>query len=250
MDENLKIAVFFDAENIPADKVPLIIDYLSTKGDILFQRAYADWSVSNTKSWKDQLNKTPITAIQQFHHNEKQAVDKLIMMDAIEMAIKQDNINAFALVASDNGYHSLALRLRELGKRVMGIGEKKKCNPIWIKSCNEFSYLEELEDNDEEVVLNEKNKKDNITPEDFSLEKFLEKAFHLTPYYNGTNTKLVSQMWETIYRQKSDFNVKDYGVKSPRELLLKFEKKFKLSDDGKPQRTFFVEEIEDKENGK
>ena len=46
MEEIFKIAVFFDSENVPADKVPLIIDYLSGKGDILFQRAYADWSVS------------------------------------------------------------------------------------------------------------------------------------------------------------------------------------------------------------
>ena len=75
MEYEVKIAVFFDAENIPSNKVSLIIDSLSTKGDILFQRAYADWSIENTKSWKEQLNKTPITAIQQFHHNEKQAVN-------------------------------------------------------------------------------------------------------------------------------------------------------------------------------
>ena len=87
MEYEVKIAVFFDAENISAKKVSPIIDFLSTKGDILFQRAYADWSMSETSSWREQLTKTPITAIQQFHHDEKQAVDKLIMMDAIEMAI-------------------------------------------------------------------------------------------------------------------------------------------------------------------
>ncbi|AEB14529.1 MULTISPECIES: NYN domain-containing protein [Treponema] len=249
MEEIFKIAVFFDSENVPADKVPLIIDYLSGKGDILFQRAYADWSVSNTKSWKDQLNKTPITAIQQFHHNEKQAVDKLIMMDAIEMAINHADINLFAIIASDNGYHSLALRLRELGKRVIGIGEKAKCNPIWIKSCNEFSYLEDLDEKDEDILLSEKNENDeDVNLKDFSLEKFIETAFESTPFYNGTNTKLLSQIWETIYRQKSDFNVKDYGVKSPRELILKLNSKFKLTDDGKPQRTFFVEKTDLKEN--
>ena len=36
MNENYKISVFFDSENIPAEKVPLIIDFLSGKGDILF----------------------------------------------------------------------------------------------------------------------------------------------------------------------------------------------------------------------
>ena len=240
MEYEVKIAVFFDAENISANKVSLIIDSLSAKGDILFQRAYADWSIDNTKSWQDQLIKTPITAIQAFHHNEKQAVDKLIMMDAIEMAIKHNEINSFAIVASDNGYYSLALRLRELGKRVIGIGEKGKCNPIQIKACNEFIYIEDLDDKDEDVLLNDKNSELN----DFALEKFLESAYDKTPHYRDTNVKLVSQMWESIYRQKSDFNVKDYGVETSIDLLKKYGNKFQISDDGKKQRTFFVEKIE------
>ena len=248
MNENYKISVFFDSENIPAEKVPLIIDFLSGKGDILFQRAYADWSISSTKNWKEQLNKTPITAIQQFHHNEKQAVDKQIMMDAIEMAIKHENINLFAIIASDNGYHSLALRLRELGKRVIGIGAKSKCKDIWIKSCNEFIYFEDLEEKDDSILLDEKEDNDDDSLKDFSLEKFIENAYDLTTFYNGTNTKLLSQVWETVYRQKSDFNVRDYGVKTPRQLILKLDSKFKLSDDGKPQRTFFIEKIESMAN--
>ena len=40
-------------------------------------------------------------------------------MDAIEMAIKHEEINTFAIVTSDNGFHSLALRLRELGKGLL-----------------------------------------------------------------------------------------------------------------------------------
>ena len=122
------VAVFFDAENVSAERVPEIIDFLSTKGEIVIQRAYADWSIENTKSWKEQISKTPIMAIQQFHHNQPQAVDKAIMMDAIETAIKREEIDIFALVASDNGYYSLSLRLRELRKKVIGIGEKK-CSP-------------------------------------------------------------------------------------------------------------------------
>lgn len=243
MEYEVKIAIFFDAENISANKVSPIIDALSAKGDILFQRAYADWSIDNTKSWQDQLIKTPISAIQAFHHNEKQAVDKLIMMDAIEMAIKHNEINSFAIVASDNGYYSLALRLRELGKRVIGIGEKEKCNSIWIKACNEFIYIEDLDDKDEDVLFNDKNSELN----DFALEKFLESAYDKTPHYRDTNVKLVSQMWESIYRQKSDFNVKDYGVKNSIDLLKKYGNKFQISDDGKKQRTFFVEKIENNE---
>lgn len=246
MEYEVKIAVFFDAENISAKKVSPIIDFLSTKGDILFQRAYADWSMSETSSWREQLTKTPITAIQQFHHDEKQAVDKLIMMDAIEMAIKHEEINTFAVITSDNGFYSLVLRLRELGKRVVGLGEKSKCKPIWINACNEFKYIEDLDDNDEDILVDDAAKLNESGLEDFSLEKFLENAYELTPSYKGENTKLVSRFWERVLQQKSDFNLKDYGVKSALELLRKFNNKFSISDDGKIPPTFFVGKIEDK----
>ena len=239
-----KIAIFFDAENVPATIVPEIISYLSTKGDILFQRAYADWSIPNTKSWQNQITKTPIMAIQQFHHDQEQAVDKVVMMDAIELAIKHEDIDIFALVASDNGYYSLSLRLRELGKRVIGIGEKEKCQQIWVNSCNEFTYFEDLEEVDDDILLQAtENKKDSNELEDFAIEKFLEKAFDSTPIYKNTNTVLLSQMWESILRLKPDFTVKDYGKKNALDFISSFEDKFKISDDGKNQRTFFVEKV-------
>lgn len=165
------IAILFDAENISANNVSKIIESISMEGTIISQRAYADWSIQNTKSWKEALNETPIIAIQQFHHDEKQAIDKKIIMDAI-------------------------------GK-------------------------------DEDSELN-----------NYSLEKFLENAYEKTPYYKSTSGKLVSQMWESIYALKSDFNVKNFGAKRPIDLLKKFENKFKITDDGKNQRTFFVEKIE------
>lgn len=248
MEYENKIAIFFDAENIPAKKVSLIIDSLSTKGEILSQKAYADWSIPATKSWKDELDKTPITAIQQFHHNEKQAVDKLIMMDAIETAIKDEKINTFAIITSDNGFHCLSLRLREIGKRVIGMGEKSKCNSIWIKACNEFLYIEDLDDKDEDVLLDDNEKMEEPGLEDFSFEKFLENAYNSTPYYKDKNVKLVSRLWETIYRLKPDFNAKSYGARTALELLRKFDEKFSITDDGKNQATFFVEKVEIKDN--
>ncbi len=239
-----KIAVFFDAENVPAKSVPEIITFLSTKGDIIFQRAYADWSIENTKSWKNQITKTPIMAIQQFHHDQEQAVDKVVMMDAIELAIKHEEVDIFALVSSDNGYYSLSLRLRELGKRVIGIGEKNKCKTIWVNSCNEFTYFEDLEEVDEDILLQTQNKNIANELEDFTIEKFLEKAFDSTPIYKDTNTVLLSQMWESVLRLKPDFNIKEYGKNNVLDFIRSFEDKFKISDDGKNQRTFFVEKVE------
>ena len=246
MEDISKIAAFWDAENVQASKIALVMDTLSSRGPILFQRAYADWSRPNMESWHKELNLSPITAIQQFHHDEKQAVDKLIIMDAIQMAIQYKEIDIFVIVASDNGYHILARRLRELGKYVIGIGEKSKCKPIWKKSCHEFLYFEDLEEQDENILLDENDKDEDVNLKRFSLEKFMEKAFDATRPYKNTNTVLLSQLWEAILHQKPDFNVKEYNMKSPRELIESLGHIFKLSDDGKPQKTFFVEKLEAK----
>lgn len=62
--------------------------------------------------------------------------------------------------------------------------------------------------------------------------------------YKDTNTKLLSQMWESVLRMKPDFNVRDYNHKTALELISSFESKFKITDDNRNQRTFFVEKIE------
>lgn len=234
-----KIAIFFDAENVPAAKMQGVISFLSKKGDIIFQRAYADWSVENTKSWRTQLSEMPIVTIQQFHHNQTQAVDKAVVMDAIEMAIHHADIDIFALVASDNGYYSLALRLRELGKRVIGIGDKQKCSPIWVNACNEFTYFEGLEENDDNILLQPDEQSDGDGFEEYSLEKFLEKAFDSTPPYKDTERVLLARMYNSVYALKSDFNVKDYGYKTAREMVEDMDSfTVSVADD---KQTYFVE---------
>lgn len=248
-----KIAIFFDAENVSAEKVNPVISFLRRKGQVLFQRAYADWSMP-TSSWKDQLSKIPITAIQQFHEKSedgkkdlKESVDKAIMMDCIEMAIKHEEITTFTLVTSDNGFFTLALRLRELGKKVIGIGEKEKSHERWVSSCNEFSYFEDLEEIDDKIIVDSKtteNEKDIEEFQNFSLEKFLERVYATTPTYKDTNSVLLSQLWESVLAEKPDFNVKNYNKKSPLEFIKSFGDRFKVFDDGKTPRTFFVEKIE------
>lgn len=238
MEQISKVAVFFDAENVPASKVPSILRFSSGKGDIVLQRAYADWSIKNVKNWESQIFKSPITAIHQFHHNQQQAVDKTLMMDAIEIAIKHEEMNVFIIVSSDNGYHQLSLRLRELGKKVIGVGDKEKCNTLWIGSCNEFKYFAELEDEDTNILLDEESDKQENSSEndektndneeqkaivteikDFAIEKFIEKMYDATPRSNGTDTVVSNKLWETVLNNKPDFNVKNYGKENFVELL-------------------------------
>jgi hypothetical protein len=140
----MEIAVFFDAENISAQYVPGILAELKKIGTIVLQHAYADWSLTSSRPWKLLMKDWPIRAVQQFQNGEKQVSDKQIMMDAVEIACKRSDIDTFAIVSSDKGFYLLALKLRDLGKTVIGIGEKKSPG-IWCSACNKFLFVDHKE---------------------------------------------------------------------------------------------------------
>ncbi len=50
-------------------------------------------------------------------------------------------VDGFCIVSSDSDFTRLALRLREAGMKVYGIGQKKTPNPF-IVACDKFIYME------------------------------------------------------------------------------------------------------------
>lgn len=239
-----KITVLFDAENVTASFIPSILDFIQSEGDILIQRAYADWSFQGSKEWKSMLDRYPISAFQQFHHGEKQAVDKAIIMDAIELAIRHPEIDTFCIIASDAGYSPLALRLRELGKYVIGVGERektKKESSLFIKSYNEFKYTDQLNVVEPELKLTDDDKKDNNMDE-FILAQFIEQAYNATPKNDGI--VLQSRLVESIKRQQPDFDYHDYKYTAWNKMFEALGFSVELDTDGNTYRVI-KQETED-----
>jgi len=149
-----KFAVFVDGDNICAkDYEPVLREISSTYGQILIKRVYGDWTTPNMNTWKDVLVKEPATLYQQFRSG-KNATDTRIIMDAIELMILNSNIEAFCIVSTDADFFGLALRLRENGKFVLGVG-KEQSKPIWQKACDKFIKLESLSSEETGVLLGE-----------------------------------------------------------------------------------------------
>lgn len=237
-----KIAVLFDAENVTASFIPSILSFIQSKGDILIQRAYADWSFQGSRDWKSMLDKYPINAFQQFHHGEKQAVDKAIIMDSIELAIRHPDIDTFCIVASDAGYSPLVLRLRELGKYVIGVGERdkiKKESSLFIDSYNEFKYADKLSVVETELKLTDDSKKDDDMDK-FILAQFIEQAYNATP--KNDSIVLQSRLVESIKRQKPDFDYRDYKYTGWNKMLESLGFSVKLDTDGKTYKVIKQEQ--------
>ena len=151
MHEQKRIAVLIDSDNISHNYVKIIFDELEEYGVPTYKRIYGDWSKNN--GWKEKLLENSINPIQQYSYTTgKNATDSIMIIDAMDILYTKD-IDIFCLVTSDSDFTRLAMRLREEGKFVIGMGESKTPKPF-VKSCDQFKYLDLLLQDDEKEVGN------------------------------------------------------------------------------------------------
>lgn len=143
MANDNRFAVLIDADNVSEKYIKFILDELSNEGTITYKRIYGDWTKPALGSWKNVLLANSITPIQQYGYTTgKNATDSAMIIDAMDI-LYSGNIEGFCIVSSDSDFTRLASRLRESGKYVVGMGEKKTPT-AFIAACNKFKYLEVL----------------------------------------------------------------------------------------------------------
>lgn len=141
MQELQKIAVVIDADNTQISKLEDVFHEISTRGRIVVKRAYGNWHKPTLKNWGEIIKRLAIKAEQQFDYvSGKNATDMALVIDTIEL-LYTNLYDAFVIVSSDSDYTPLAIKLREAGVYVMGVGEQK--NPVAFRNaCDEFLFLE------------------------------------------------------------------------------------------------------------
>lgn len=140
---DLKIAVLIDADNVSSSKIENILDEVKRYGIPSIKRIYADWTKSHVVGWKEPLLTHAITPIQQYSYTSgKNSSDSALIIDAMDILHSQQ-VDGFTIVSSDSDFTRLAIRLRESGKMVIGVGEKKTPKPF-IAACDKFIYIEIL----------------------------------------------------------------------------------------------------------
>ncbi len=159
-----KLAVLIDGDNIPSKYIKEMMEEIAKYGTPTIKRIYGDWTSPHVTRWKAVLLENAITPIQQYAYTTgKNATDSAMIIDAMDILYARE-VDGFCLVSSDSDFTKLATRLREAGKHVYGIGEKKTPDPF-IVACDKFIYLEILhKDEENEDELNEKKNFDKITP--------------------------------------------------------------------------------------
>ena len=135
--------MLIDADNVSAKYLQPILDELSKYGTVTYKRIYGDWTLASHVKWKKVLLENSITPIQQFGYTQgKNATDSAMIIDAMDV-LYSGRVDGFVLVSSDSDFTRLAIRLREAGMYVIGMGEKKTPMPF-IVACDKFIYIEVL----------------------------------------------------------------------------------------------------------
>jgi len=121
-----------------------MMEEIAKYGTPTTKRIYADWTKPNANGWKTVLLEHAITPIQQYSYTVgKNSSDSAMIIDAMDL-LYSDKVDGFCIVSSDSDFTRLAIRLRESGMKVIGIGEKKTPNSF-IVACDRFIYIEVLD---------------------------------------------------------------------------------------------------------
>ena len=165
MENDKKIAILIDADNVSDKYIKYIFDEISNHGTPTYKRIYGDWTKPQLSSWKTVLLNYSITPIQQYSYTTgKNSTDSALIIDAMDILYSK-NVDGFCIISSDSDFTRLAARLREAGMYVIGMGEKKTPTPF-ISACEKFKYLEVLAGSITEVsAVDEMSEKQQVPKE-------------------------------------------------------------------------------------
>ena len=146
--ESASLAMLVDGDNISHNSIKAIIDEASKHGNLKIRRVYGDWTKRNLANWKETANLNAILQVQQSNYTSgKNSTDGALIIDAMDM-LYTDNLDGFCIVSSDSDYTRLAIKLRERGKFVLGIGGKTT-PPSLVNACNVFTHIKTITGIDE-----------------------------------------------------------------------------------------------------
>ena len=143
--ENLRLAVLIDGDNAPRDCLKSIMEEIAIYGTPMIKRIYGDWASHGLSTWKNTLLENAVTPKQQFAYTTgKNATDSAMIIDAMDI-LYTGKADGYVLVSSDSDFTPLAIRLRESGMYVIGIGEEKTPK-AFVQACDKFIRVEVIRD--------------------------------------------------------------------------------------------------------
>ena len=214
MDQEKRYAVLIDADNVAAKYTKYILDEVSNYGVVTYKRVYGDWTRPNLAGWKNMALDNAITPVQQYNYTTgKNATDSAMIIDAMDI-LYSDNVDGFCIVSSDSDFTRLAIRLRESGKHVIGMGEKKTPKPF-STACNAFKYLEIIAE--EDIQSSAENEKVAMKELESDIIRIVSENANLQEEIN------IGELGSRLQGRYPDFDVRNYGYSKFSQFLKDFD---------------------------
>lgn len=136
------VAILMDFENARDASLQRVLAEAAAFGRVIVRRAYADWT-RHAKA-QNALREAGFEELHQFTSGAgtKNATDIHLAVDAMDLLYTRP-IDVFMLVTADSDFAKLARRLREGGKRVIGMGSRKRVGRALVQSCDQFIYYDQ-----------------------------------------------------------------------------------------------------------
>jgi uncharacterized LabA/DUF88 family protein len=232
-----RIALFIDYENLAigareelrSDRFDFkpVADALAERGRVVVRRAYADWSYFGDGGRDLTRHHVELIEIpQRMGASRKNAADIKMAVDALEMAFERAYLTTFVVCTGDSDFTPLVHKLRELNKRVIGVGLKASTSALLPPACDEFLFYERLEGVD--VPRGDRKKKTRTPAEEEAAPArtgdISELSTLVTRTLSGLQSGaggevLASSLKRTLLRKDPTFSEADYGFRGFGELL-------------------------------
>ena len=226
MQSEKKLAVLIDADNASVKNLKPIMGEVAKYGMPTIKHAYGDWA--RLANWKDALLDVGAVPVQQYAYTTgKNATDVALIIEAMDI-LHDDVVDGFVIVSSDSDFTPLALRLRESGKMVLGIGESKTPKPF-IKACDKFIYVDVLVPS--VPVQEQSNTAGKIVasltqpqtkPIPAKTVNFIAQCIQESA--NESGQALLAPLGSLLIKKKPDFDSRNYGYSQLSKLLRAIER--------------------------
>ncbi|MGH1339307.1 MAG: NYN domain-containing protein [Aureispira sp.] len=219
------LAVLIDGDNIPSAYVKEMLEEIAKYGNPTIKRIYGDFTKPHLKKWKEMLLTNAITPVQQYAYTSgKNATDSAMIIDAMDV-LYSGKVDGFCLVSSDSDFTRLATRLREAGKLVIGLGERKTPEPF-IAACDRFIHIEILKQKSEEEESSISSKDKQKTTKAAAVEPINSKLVRLlkqtiADVADDDGWAFLGDVGSLLQKKKPNFDARNYGFQKLTQLMAK-----------------------------
>lgn len=221
-DDRHLLGVFLDFENLALGfrdghhrfDVKRVLKRLVEKGNIVVKRAYADWKRYSAYTMTLQEAAFELLQIPARRMTGKNSADMRLCVDVLDLCYSKSHIDTFVIVSGDSDFSPLVSKLKENGRKVIGLGVKESTSALLRDNCDEFIYYEDLE-KEQTAVRVEIHEGDQKHKEAFTL--LLDALTALRR--ENRDVLWASLVKETMKRKMPSFNEAYFGFKSFSSLL-------------------------------